>query len=106
MISRHLIISLKVLSSISTGSHNQVLQGIQQILFRNCSLGNSDIDVSVDSNWWRSASHKSQLKSSLKKSGWKLLISFGRANFGYEESYLMKDIKVDLFSGVVDSGKH
>lgn len=65
--------------------------------YRDCSLGDSDIDICIDLQWM--TSHLSELHKAILEKGWKKNLYFGQiGNIGYEESYLLHGVKVDLFS--------
>ena len=73
--------------------------------YRDCSLGASDIDFTVDLSWF--AKHNAKLKNKLLKQGWKqkhVFGTFGKA--GYEEAWEKNRIKVDLFSQTLLNGKY
>lgn len=73
--------------------------------YRDCSLGASDIDFTVDLSWF--AKHNAKLKNKLLNQGWKqkhVFGTFGKA--GYEEAWVKNRIKVDLFSQTLLNGKY
>ena len=72
---------------------------------RNGSVGVSDLDFSVDFNWWKQQNGE-KLNSTLLQHGFNKSNSFGKlGHFGYEESWKKDGIKVDLFSSVFN-GTH
>lgn len=73
--------------------------------YRDCSLGASDIDFTIDLKWF--AKHNAKLKNELLNQGWKqkhVFGTFGKA--GYEEAWVKHGIKVDLFSQTLLNGKY
>ena len=79
------------------------MQSIQYVLglvvhwYRDCNLGNSDIDMCIDLNWFMS--NIEQLHVSLKTQGWIHAHTFGTQHkIGYEEAWKLNGVKVDLFS--------
>ena len=63
--------------------------------YRDCNLGNSDIDMCIDLNWFMS--NIEQLHVSLKtKVGFIHLET--QHKIGYEEAWKLNGVKVDLFS--------
>eukprot|EP00092_Neocalanus_flemingeri_P054551 GFUD01064251.1.p1 GENE.GFUD01064251.1~~GFUD01064251.1.p1 ORF type:complete len:295 (-),score=74.58 GFUD01064251.1:3-812(-) len=86
-----------VISSFSSLSAPYLLSdGSLLHLYRNCSVGLSDLDFSLDQAWWED--NKEELKEELSIAGFKLTAVFGNMNmFGYEESWQKNGVKVDIF---------
>ena len=73
--------------------------------YRNCSLGKEDIDFTIELEWFSKNNNK--LKKEIINNGWKLEKTFGTiGKAGYEEAWLLNNIKVDLFSQTLIDGKH
>ena len=69
-------------------------------LYRNCSVGLSDLDFSLDQAWWKE--NKQELEKELVTAGFKLAAIFGNMNmFGYEEAWEKNGVKVDIFSSIM-----
>ena len=65
--------------------------------YRDCSLPNDDMDISIDLEWFRN--NKAVLGKKLKEAGWSMRESFGHINsVGYEEAWIRNGKKCDLFS--------
>ena len=65
-------------------------------LYRDCSLGDSDLDLSLDLAWWTS-DNSNLLKEALTGAGFTRLHTFGHlGETGYEESYTKSEVKVIL----------
>ena len=65
--------------------------------YRDCSLPNDDMDISIDLEWFRN--NKAVLGKQLKEAGWHMRESFGHINsVGYEEAWIRNGKKCDLFS--------
>ena len=63
-------------------------------LYRDCSLGDSDLDLSLDLTWW-TPDNSLLLKEALIEAGFTRLHTFGKlGEAGYEESYTKTEIKV------------
>ena len=87
-ISSHLAVEL----IISEGS---LLQ-----LFRNCSLGESDMDFLLPLSWWNSANSR-KLQTALEEANFEKTIVFGELEHaGYEESWSRDGVKARYFSVV------
>ena len=64
-------------------------------LYRDCSLGDSDLDLSLDLTWW-TPDNSLLLNEALIGAGFTRLQTFGKlGEAGYEESYTKTEIKVD-----------
>lgn len=73
--------------------------------YRDCLLGGSDIDFTIDLNWF--TKNNAQLKTQLLNQGWKQKYVFGTfGKPGYEESWVKNKIKVDLFSQTLLNGRY
>jgi len=73
--------------------------------YRDCSLGNQDIDVTLELKWF--TSNNKILRKKLLANGWRLEHAFGTiGKAGYEEAWLKNKIKVDIFSQTIVRGKH
>lgn len=65
--------------------------------YRDCSLGEADIDINIDLFWF--TAHIDKLHKHLMNSGWHLHETFGEpGSIGYEEAWMKDGIKTDLFS--------
>ena len=97
-ISKYLIISQRDLYSFCTGKNRDKVKRdriVKTFIPRNCSLGNSDIDLVVALDWWRKETNKADFESALMAAGLHKLWDFGTyPHFGYEESWMENDIKV------------
>ena len=69
-------------------------EGSLLALYRDCDLGQSDLDLVVDLAWWnKNNSH--HLQGELATLGFTRSLVFGQLEeVGYEESYTRHDIKV------------
>ena len=88
---------LKAIYSISGGT----------VLFwyRDCSLGDVDIDINIDWKWFVSNAQK--LGQTLKENNFVKIHSFGEIyRYGYEEAWKKNNIKVDLFTQANVNGKY
>lgn len=73
--------------------------------YRDCSVEGSDIDITIELNWFTKNNKK--LKQKLMKSGWKNTMKFGTfGKVGYEEAWVKNNIKVDLFSQSIINRKY
>lgn len=73
--------------------------------YRDCSVGNQDIDFTLDLKWF--TEHNKLLAKTLKNNGWRMEHAYGKfGKPGYEEAWLKRNIKVDLFSQALLNGKH
>ena len=73
--------------------------------YRDCSLGGSDIDFTIDLSWF--TKNNAQLKTQLLNQGWKQRHVFGTfGKPGYEEAWVKNKIKVDLFSQTLLNGRY
>lgn len=73
--------------------------------YRDCSLGDSDIDINIDWHWF--VSHSIILKNTLKKNKFTQIHKFGQVDkYGYEEAWKKNGIKVDLFTQAHVNGKY
>jgi hypothetical protein len=74
-------------------------------LYRNCSVGNSDLDFSLEHSWWME--NKEKLDNDLANAGFNRTAVFGNIDmFGYEEAWEKNDIKVDIFSSIMEENTH
>ena len=73
-------------------------------LFRHCGTGFSDIDFTIQLNWWRNNS--ANLRREFRKRGFKQEETFGdlRKKWGYAESWKKFGIKVDLYGNIFENG--
>lgn len=68
-------------------------------LVRECSLGDVDMDLNVESSWWRSGDNQPRLQVALEAAGLKKTTTFGNiTKFGYEERWVVKGFQVDMFA--------
>ena len=91
---------MKDLAEISSQLAAQLVisEGSLLQLYRNCSLGESDMDFLLPLSWWNSTNSK-QLRAALEEANFKNTIVFGELeHVGYEESWVRNGVKVDLFS--------
>jgi len=69
---------------------------------RDCEILDNDIDAVIPLLWWRA--HEEALDAALLKAGFELHKKFGNIEKpGYENSWLKRNFKVDLFSIVEDT---
>merc|ERR1712126_243323 len=88
---------MEIFTSVSAKYH--ATDGTLLMLFRNCSLGNSDMDFSIHQDWWKRPNNSKLLIDSLQSRGFQRSATFGNLdNIGYEESWMKNKIKVDIFS--------
>ena len=67
------------------------------MMYRNCSVGNADIDFSLQLDWWRE--NKEVLDNALVDAGFSHGVTFGNIThtWGYEEAWRMHGWKADIF---------
>ena len=67
------------------------------MMYRNCSIGNHDIDFSLELDWWKD--NKEMLANALVDAGFSHILTFGDIidTWGYEEAWQMHGWKVDIF---------
>ena len=64
-------------------------------MYRNCSTGLSDIDVSVEQDWWEK--HSDEVTRGMLEEGFSTGETFGElGQFGYTEGWWRDGVKVDL----------
>ena len=81
-----------VLSSV--GAPYYISEGSLLHLYRDCGLGQSDLDLVLDLAWWNK-NHSQHLQQELSALGFTRSLVFGQLEeVGYEESYTKDDIKV------------
>ena len=81
-----------VLSSV--GAPYYISEGSLLHLYRDCGLGQSDLDLVLDLAWWTEANSR-HLQAELAARGFTRSLVFGQLEqVGYEESYTKDDIKV------------
>ena len=75
-------------------------------MYRNCSIGNHDIDFSLELDWWKD--NKEVLDNALVDAGFSLTFVFGNINntWGYEEAWSKDGWKVDIFSNIMVGNIH
>ena len=75
-------------------------------LYRNCSIGNSDIDFSLELDWWKD--NKDVLDNALVGAGFSHILTFGSINdtWAYEEAWSKDGWKVDIFSSIMVGNIH
>ena len=77
-----------------------IADGSLLYLYRNCSVGVSDLDFSLEHNWWKK--NKDDLDERLIKAGFFKIQNFGYLfGLGYEEAWTKDEVKVDIFSSVM-----
>ena len=90
---------LEVMNSLSAPyllSEGSLLQ-----LYRNCSVGTSDIDIGLSQQWW--IKHQEELRKGLENKGFTNTVVFGNISyFGYEQAWTLDGIKVDIIGGVIE----
>ena len=63
-------------------------------LYRDCGLGQADMDLDVDLSWWNK-NNSLALQETLAAQGFTRILVLGQLEeVGYEESYTKNDIKV------------
>ena len=88
---------IEVLTSLS--APYLLSEGSLLHLYRNCDVGLSDLDISLDQGWWETNWKK--VEKLLKDAGFGRTLVFGSfGSFGYEESWEKDGIKVDIFGSV------
>ena len=81
-----------VLSSV--GAPYYISEGSLLHLYRDCGLGQSDLDLVLDLAWWTETNSR-DLQEELAAQGFTRSIVLGQLEeVGYEESYTKDDIKV------------
>ena len=96
---------LDIFSSLSAPyllSEGSLLQ-----FYRDFSTGQSDVDFTLESWWWKQGENRDKLKTMLEKKLFKrniVLGTFGEP--GYEEAWGRDNIRIDLFSSIVANGTH
>ena len=81
-----------VLSSV--GAPYYISEGSLLHLYRDCGLGQSDLDLVLDLAWWN-LNNSQALQAALSAQGFTRTLVFGvLEKVGYEESYTKHDIKV------------
>ena len=86
---------MKDLSEISAQLAVQLIisEGSLLQLYRNCSLGLSDLDFLLPLSWWNKTNSK-QLKAALEEAKFKNTFVFGQLeHVGYEESWVREGVK-------------
>ena len=65
---------------------------------RDCDLGSSDIDLSIDLQWWKNKNNSQLLTHALQQNGFIRTGMFDKNgfDFGYEECWWKNDIKVEI----------
>ena len=67
-------------------------------LYRNCSLGESDLDFLVPLSWWNTANSQN-LRAALKEANFENTKVFGQlGHVGYEEAWSREGVKARYFS--------
>ena len=81
-----------VLSSV--GAPYYISEGSLLHLYRDCGLGQSDLDLVLDLAWWTEANSR-DLQEELAAQGFTRSLVFGQLEqVGYEESYTKDGVKV------------
>ena len=71
-------------------------------LYRNCSVGQSDLDFSLEQKWW--IINKEELEEKLVMEGFIQTAVFGSiAMFGYEEAWVRNRVKVYIFGNKLEN---
>ena len=87
------------------GANYTVSSGTLLTWYRQCDLTSEDIDMNIDLRWF--SAHLEDLHRSLKSAGWTKSAFFGKPNqIGYEEAWLYKGVKCDLFSIAYVEGRY
>ena len=69
-------------------------------LYRNCSLGESDLDFLVPLSWWNTANSQN-LRAALEEANFENTKVFGQlGHVGYEEAWSREGVKARYFSVV------
>ena len=87
---------MKDLAEISSrlGVELIISEGSLLYLYRDCGLGQSDLDLVLDLAWWNKNNSRA-LQEALAAQGFSRSLVFGQLEeVGYEESYTKHDIKV------------
>ena len=90
---------MKDLAKISSQLAVQLMisEGSLLHLYRNCSLGESDMDFLLPLSWWSTTNSK-QLKAALEEANFENTIAFGELEqVGYEESWVRNGVKARYF---------
>ena len=90
---------MKDLAKISSQLAVQLMisEGSLLHLYRNCSLGESDMDFLLPLSWWNTTNSK-QLKAALEEANFENTIVFGELEqVGYEESWVRNGVKARYF---------
>ena len=76
------------------------------MMFRNCGIGDSDIDFSLELDWWKE--NKEVLDNALVGAGFSHTLTFGSIDdtWGYEEAWQMHGWKVDIFTNIMVGNIH
>ena len=93
---------MKDLSAISSQLAVEMIisEGSLLYLYRNCSLGESDMDFLLPLSWWNSANSQ-RLQTALEEANFEKTIVFGELEqVGYEESWSRDGVKARYFSVV------
>ena len=78
------------------GAPYYLSEGSLLYLYRDCGLGQSDLDLVLDLAWWNS-NNSQALQEALAAQGFTRSLVFGQVEeVGYEESYSRHDIKVNI----------
>ena len=85
---------LAVLTSISAPFY--ISEGSLLYLYKDCGLGDADLDLVVDLSWWNSTNGESLNQALISAGFQRIKVSGKLEELGYEESYLKNDIKVKL----------
>ena len=71
-----------------------ISEGSLLYLYRDCDLGQSDLDLVLDLTWWNK-NNSLALQETLAAQGFTRILVLGQLEeVGYEESYTKNDIKV------------
>ena len=78
------------------GAPYYLSEGSLLYLYRDCGLGQSDLDLVLDLAWWNKTNSQA-LQETLAAQGFTRTLVFGQLEeVGYEESYSKDDIKVSI----------
>ena len=62
---------------------------------RDCGVGTSDIDFSLELEWWRSGNNSVRLESALLEAGFEIIVRFGpHLQVGFEETWKKDGVRV------------
>ena len=76
------------------GAPYYLSEGSLLYLYRDCGLGQSDLDLVLDLSWWNKTNSQA-LQETLAAQGFTRTLVFGQLEeVGYEESHTKNDIKV------------